>query len=86
MSAHLPDYRRPQSSGGCGNVNRSLRTALVEIFQGKEFDEKFQCSSPTRKEFLWLVLEAYNAVPEQALELLTTRRESIGRKNLRISS
>lgn len=52
------------------NVNRSLLTELVEIFQAKEFGEKFRISSLNTKDFLKWAVKADTAFQQQVVGVL----------------
>lgn len=68
----------PSSLGPRRNVNRSVLTGLVEIFQTKNFDKKLKISSLHTKEFLKWVVEADTATSQQVIGVMTTMMQ--GRK------
>lgn len=62
--------------GGPRNLNRSLLTRFVHIFQNKEFGEEFQISLLTMKDLLRWILKAATASSGHVVALLKTKKES----------
>lgn len=64
------------SSGGRRNVKRSLLTRFVEIFQTKQFSEKFQISALIVKVFLRWIAEVESALSLFVVAALTRKEKS----------
>lgn len=75
-SSSTANMKISKSSGGSGNVSRSLSTRLVDTSRRKEFGEKFEILSVSMEECLQWTVGAGTASFQQAVAVLSAETEN----------